>query len=83
MLKYVLQIRDSDGFLIKSFTVNGGGISPVIPPGRTQIVMTNKVSYDEIVSVYDEYTSGISYSYDEPAATVSCTGAYIHTWDID
>ncbi len=84
MPQYVIQIQDSDGWLAKCFEVTQESPIPSeVPAGRTQVVMTNTVSFDEIVEDYGEYTTTLVFSYDQPAGQISCTGPVTKTWDAD
>jgi hypothetical protein len=84
MTQYVLEIRDSDGWLEYCFEVTEDAPIPDPPaPGCTLVVMTNTTNYDEIVAAYDAYTTQLAFSYDEGAGTVSCSGPVVETWDIN
>lgn len=84
MTQYVVQIRNSDGWLKKIFIVTEKHPIPPDPPaGITQIIMTNTTSYMEIVIAYDQYTTQLVFSYDEGAGTISCTGPLVETWPIN
>ena len=82
MTQYVIQIQDSNGWLAKCFTVTEESPIPsTVPTGRTQDVMTNTTSYDEIVADYNQYTTALVFSYDQPADQISVTGPVTNTWD--
>jgi len=84
MAQYVLEIRESDGWLNASFKVTEEIPIPENPyAGCTQVVMTNTVNYNEIFNLYNRYTTSLAFSYDSEAGTVSCVGAEEHTWDIN
>ncbi|NIV16802.1 MAG: hypothetical protein GWN62_37805 [Aliifodinibius sp.] len=84
MAQYVLEIRDSDGWLARSFEVTDEHPVPETPDeGCTQVVMTNSVNYNEIFSIYNQYTTTVAFSYDEPEAKINCSGAYTGSWDIN
>jgi hypothetical protein len=82
MSQYVLQIREGDGWLAKSFEVTEKSPVPsTVPVGRVQIIMTNTQSFDEIVSAYAQHATNLVFSYIDP--DISCSGAYAHTWSKD
>lgn len=86
MTDYLIQIRDSDGLLIKSYEINAqhpARPTPPPPPDRTQVIMTNANSFNAIVAAYNQYTSGLVFSYDDQAETISCTGEISDTWPIN
>lgn len=89
MAQYVIQIQESAnglgvGWLAKCFEVGEDKPIPTeIPSNRVQVIMTNTTNFNEIVSVYEDYTTTAIFSYNEGAGTISCTGAYEDTWDID
>ena len=83
MTQYVLEIRD-DGWLECSFTVTEESPVPETPPtGCTQVVMTNTDSYNAIVAAYDQYTTQLIFSYDEPGEKIDCAGAITDSWPIN
>lgn len=82
--EYVIQIRDSDGWLAVAFEVTNGNFVPQESPlGFTQVIITNTASYNNIINAYKEHTTNLSFSYDEQAETVSCSGSLNDTWNID
>jgi len=89
MAQYVIQIQVSEnglgiGWLAKSFEVGEGKPIPEdVPSNRVQVIMTNTTNYNEIISVYNQYLTAAIFSYDDVEETISCTGAYEGTWDID
>jgi len=84
MSQYVVQIQDSDGWLSRSFLVTPESPIPSpAPSGTTQVVMTNTVNYDDLLSQYDTHTKGLVFSYDSGSNEISCTGAGTKTWSID
>lgn len=86
MTDYLIQIRNSDGFLMKSYKIDAkhpARPTPPPPPDITQVIMTNENSFYEIEADFNQYTSGLSFSYDEQAGTISCTGAKTETWPIN
>jgi hypothetical protein len=90
MTQYVIQIQFEAngigvGWLAKSFKVTEEYPVPeVVPPHRVQAILTNTESFDEIVAAYAQYGwPGVQFSYDEGEGTISCTGEYEHTWDIN
>lgn len=49
-----------------------------------QILMTNTTSFNEIVAAFRKYGGpNLVYSYDSEAETISVSGAYSKTWNID
>jgi len=89
MNQYVIQIQISAngkgvGWLSKSFKVSTSCPIPEnVPDNRVQVVMTNTVNFNEIVAAYNQYTTQLFFSYDEVAATISCTGPVVETWSIN
>ena len=82
MAQYVIQIRDLDGWLAKSFEVSAEYPIPGnVPTGRTQVVMTNTISFNGIVAVYAQYTIAAIYVDNPPNIDVS--GAVTDSWPID
>ena len=73
------------GWLAKSFIVSEENPIPTSwSPNRVQIVMTNIDSFNDIKEKYEKYGwPDIQISYDEQAETISCSGAYEHTWPIN
>lgn len=62
MTQYVLQTKDDTKQLIKCYTVSEKfPIRPIVPDGRTQLVITDTDKYNEAVAVYEQY--GVSAKY--------------------
>jgi len=89
MTQYVIQIQTIEnglgiGWLAKSFEVTPEYPIPTnVPSNRVQVILTNTTSFNEIVAVYDQYTTAAIFSYDQPAGTINCTGAVTDSWPID
>ncbi len=82
MSQYVIQIRDSDGWLAKSFPVSAESPIPTtIPTGRTQVVMTNTTSYNGIVLVYNQYTTQAVFV--KNGTNINVSGPVTDSWPID
>ena len=73
MPQYVLQIEEDTGWLAKCFQVSPEcPIPEVVPEGREQVVMTNTDSFWSIVNIYNQYTTGAVFNYDEAEETIYC-----------
>jgi hypothetical protein len=89
MPQYVIQIQTEDngvgiGWLAKCFEVTQEyPIPSEVPANRVQVIMTNTSNFNEIVEAYNEYTTQLTFSYDSEQETISCAGAYTHTWNIN
>jgi hypothetical protein len=86
MTQYLIQIENSSQRLIKCYEITAehpARPTPPPPPDRTQVIMTNTTSFEQIETNYNQYTDTIFFSYNESEGTISCTGAYTHTWDVD
>jgi hypothetical protein len=83
-MQYVLEIRDTDGWLQRSFIVTEESPIPAEPDdGCTQVVMTNTINYNAIGTLYYQYGEQLSFTYNDINETISCIGPESDTWDID
>lgn len=56
MTQYVLQVKDNTQQLIKSYTVTEEcPIRPIVPDGRTQLVITDTDKFNEAVAAYNQH----------------------------
>ena len=94
MTQYVIQIQNVEngssrislgiGWLAKSFEVTSECPIPTdFPSSRIQILLTNTAGFNAIVAVYNEHTTDVVFTYDQPGGTINCTGAVTNSWPID
>ena len=73
MAQYVIEIRESDGWLAYSFEVTEEAPIPDDPaPGCVLVVMTNGDGFDAIQAIYDKYTADAVFDYDEAEEKIYC-----------
>jgi len=84
MDQFVIQIKLSNGWLAKSFEVGPSTPIPVkIPEGRVQVVMTNRASFDGIMSEYKQYGIKAVFSYLQEQGLIDCNSPTPQTFPIN
>lgn len=85
MTQYLIEIKNDEGWLIRSYPISEE--YPITPcaGGRSQTILTNTTSYEAIVETYRKYKRRAIFYHNPEAETINCLAPpeAVAAWNIN